>query len=365
MRSRVPFLAALVFTLAPWAVQTDNQVQTDTSQRYVVLDARTIGFTAGARRKNLQQQLDRVSATGYRLAYGDASQILVFEKTLSKYEYRVLGDSWEELRTAAADGFSAIPMSLSSGSKIRIVEKAVGNSELHDYRLLDRLRSKTLQNALNEAATKGYELTAISPDSRTVLMERRMADAIPILNRYLVLATDARNMQKKINEGVETGYAVTTAVGGEELTIVMEKTANAPEYLLLAQHDTDSLEKEIKAAALRCFRPITRTLLFTKHRGDGGFLILLPGTILLPTITNRGVGPIFPVLARRGSQEREGLIIVMKKTPQCEAFEYKVIGTQRVRTFKKELAQVAVEGFEIIGVTFSGEQVALLRRPRG
>lgn len=38
----------------------------------------------------------------------------------------------------------------------------------------------------------------------------------------------------------------------------------------------------------------------------------------------------------------------MEKTPRSEAFEYKIVGTHRLGTFKKELSQAADEGFEII-----------------
>lgn len=308
-----------------------NQLQIDASQHYLVLST--------FRTKTLQRELDQASAVGYRVTYGDASHdILVMEKTPDRYQYRVLQGLKDEFKAAVADGFCVIPTTFSSDmykARAIIMEKPVGATQVHDYLLLDTVRTKTLQKELNEAAGKGYELAAISSyGANNALMEKHSARAMPVTDRYLLLATHRTStMQKEINEAIAKGYVVTAGSGGDELMIIMEKAAKAPEYLLLATTRTTTLEKEINEAAARSFRPLPRTLVaITRQRSMFGFA---------PDET----------------------AILMEKVAQSEAFTYKIIGTTRVGTFKKELAQAAAEGFEMIGFTLSySEQLGLLRR---
>ncbi len=311
----------------------DKPLAIDTSQRYLVLDT--------IRVKTLQGELDQASAAGYRVAFGDASHnILILEKGLDRYQYRVLQGLKDEFKTAVADAFCAVPNSFSSDymkARALIMEKPVGTSKIHDYLLLDTVRTKTLQKELNEGAMKGYELAAISTyGAKNVLMEKTSPDAPPATDRYLLLATTRTStMQKELNEAVARGYEVIAGSGGDEVLIIMEKAAKPSEYLLLATARTTTLEKEINEAAARGFRPLPRTLLGITRKHS------MLGMNLTPDET----------------------VVIMEKVAQPEFFVYKIIGTSRVGTFKKELAEAAGEGFQMIGFTLTfTEQVGLLRR---
>ncbi|HVO79690.1 MAG TPA: hypothetical protein VMT28_03105 [Terriglobales bacterium] len=331
MKSTSVFLAAILCALPLYSAQNEKPIQTDNSQRYLVLDT--------VRTKTLQRELEEASATGYRVAYGDPSHnILILEKTPEKYQYRVLQGLKDEFKAAVAEGFCAVPATFSSDymkARALIMERPAGASKVHDYVLLDTVRTKTLQKELNEAAAKGYELAAMSSyGANNILMEKLSPEAPAAPDRYLLLATTRTStMQKEINDAVAKGYAVAAGSGGEEILLIMERTAKAPEYLLLATVRMTTLEKEINEAATRGFRPLPRTLLAISR--ENSMFSLTPDEIS----------------------------IIMEKIAQPDAFTYKIIGTSRVGTFKKELAQAASEGFEMIGFTLSyHEQVGLLRR---
>lgn len=334
MKARIALLTLLLCVVPLLGRADEKPLPIDTSQRYLVLDT--------FRAKTLQRELDQSSAAGYRVAYGDPSHnIVILEKTSDKYEYRVLQGLKDDFKTAVADAFCAVPTSFSSDymkARALIMEKPAGAAKVHDYLLLDTVRTKTLQKELNEAAAKGYELAAISSyGANNVLMEKRSPDAPSAPDRYLLLATTrSSTMQKEINEAIAKGYAVVAGSGGDELMIIMEKATKAPEYLLLATARSTTLEKEINEAAARGFRPLPRTLLAVTRRHS-----------------MLGMGGMTP----------DETSIIMERVAQPEAFTYKIIGTSRVGTLKKELAQAAADGFEMIGFTLSyNEQVGLLRR---
>lgn len=312
-----------------FSTEPQKQLQVDSSQRYLVLDTVKI--------KTLQQELNQASAAGYRVKYGDASKkLLVLEKSTEKYEYRVLDNLGDDFKAVVAQGFHAVPTTFSSDlGRAMIMEKSAGVSDVRDYVLLSTVRTGSLQKDLNQLAARGYELVAISTyGAHNVLMEKRLSDSPPAPERYLLLATTRTStMQREINDAVAKGYAVVAGSGGDELIIVMDKvTANAPEYLLLATSKTTTLEKEINQAAARGFHPLPRTLLAISRQ-----------------TSMFGLAP-------------DEVSIIMEKSSQPELFTYKIIGTNRVGTFQKELAQAAEKGFEMIDMTLSySEQVGLLR----
>lgn len=331
MRNKVAFLILLICVVPLINSEAQEQLQIDSSQRYFVLST--------IRVKTLQQELNRASAAGYRVAYGDASHnILVLEKTVGMYEYRVLNNLGDDFKAAVAQAFHVVPTTFSSRpGRAVIMEKAVGAADVSDYVLHSTVRTGSLQNDLNQSAARGYELVAISTyGANNVLMEKHSPDSPPVPARYLLLATTRTStMQREINESVAKGYAVVAGSGGEELIIIMEKvTSDAPEYLLLATSRSTTLEKEINHAAAQGFHPLPRTML-----------------AVWASKTN---------MFGRASDE---VSIIMEKGPKAQSYTYKIIGTSRVVTFKKELAQAADVGFEMIGMTLStSEQVGLLRR---
>ncbi len=331
MRAKHIWLAILFCTVAVFS-QEDKQFQMGTSQRYLVLDT--------VRTATLQRELDAASAAGYRIAFGDAAHgILILEKMPERYQYRVLQNIKKEFEPAVADAWGAVPATFSSDAfraSALIMEKPAGGAAKHDYLALETVRTKTLQKELNEATVKGYEFAAMSTyGPNSVLMEKRTPDAPGVPDRYLLLATKRTStMQKEINEAVGKGYAVAAGSGGGELMIIMEKAPKPPEYELQWAAKTTNLEKKINEAAARGFRPVPRTLLAIDKSDSLSFSLAVDETC-----------------------------VVMEKTAQPETFTYKIIGTSRASTFKKELAQAAAEGFELIGFTLSyHEQVGLLRR---
>ncbi len=312
--------------------QAPKQAQLDTSQRYLVLDT--------FKTSTLQRELDEAAAAGYRVVHGDTRHnILILEKTADRYQYRVLQNMKKDFDPAVADSWGAVPATFSSEAgkaAALIMEKPAQGAAKHDYLVLDTVRTKTLQKELNEAAAKGYEFIAMSTyGPNSALLEKRSADAPSVPDRYLLLATTRTStMQKEINDAVAKGYAIAAGSGGDELMVILEKSTAKPDYLLLATARSTTLEKEINEAAARGFRPLPRTLLALNKQHSFSLSLTANETC-----------------------------IVMEKVPQPENFTYRIIGTSRVGTFKKELAQAAAEGFELIGFTLTyTEQLALVRK---
>ncbi|PYX85629.1 MAG: hypothetical protein DMG70_03015 [Acidobacteria bacterium] len=154
--------------------------------------------------------------------------------------------------------------------------------------------------------------------AKSVLMEKRSPKPSVLLPTAGRLPPPpAPHMLKEINDAVSKGYAVAAGSGGDELIIIMEKATNAPDISSWLTSRSPSLEKEINAAGWGASSsPLPRALLaITRQTSMFGFA---------PDETSI-------------TREKE-------KDPQPAAVTYRIIGTTRVGTFKKELAQAAGEG---------------------
>ena len=332
MKFRFVLIAALLLVLPFATSNAQEPAPSNSSQRYLVLSTFKL--------KTLQKELDQATAAGYHVIFGDAShKILVLEKTTDKFEYRVVDDVKKDFNAAVADNFHVVPATFSlDKGRTMIMEKPAGATDTHDYELLDTVRTSTMQKELNEWAAKGYELCAMDTyGADFVLMEKTSPNAPPVPDRYLLLATEKTStMQKEIDAAVAKGFQIVSASGGKELIVILEKSAaSAPGYLLLATARSSTLEKEINENAAKGYQPLPRTLL----------AITKQNSFLSGFVPNE-------------------VVIIMEKVAAPPQFAYKIIGTSRVGTFEKELAQAAGERFDMIGMTLTySEQVALMQRP--
>ncbi len=132
-----------------------------------------------------------------------------------------------------------------------------------DYRLLATNKTSTMERELNEAARDGFVLvqamggnTEHGGEELVAVVERDNAVNHAEPYEYLVLATNRTGtMQNELNDAARRGFAFvaqtvfTTAFGGEEVVIIMERSlyAEAPvcEYQLLATSRTSTMQKEL------------------------------------------------------------------------------------------------------------------------
>ncbi len=132
-----------------------------------------------------------------------------------------------------------------------------------DYRLLATSRISTMERELNQAALDGFVLvqamggnTEQGGEELVAIVERDAALDDAATYEYLVLATNRTGtMQNELDDAARRGFAFvaqtvfTTAFGGEQVVIIMERSpyAEAPvcEYELLATSRTSTMQKEM------------------------------------------------------------------------------------------------------------------------
>ncbi len=144
---------------------------------------------------------------------------------------------------------------------------------------------------------------------------------------YRVLATSKTStMQKELQEAGAAGYRFVavmggeTAVGGNEVVVLMEKRGNDKttyEYRLLATSKTSTLQKELQEAA------------------DAGWAAV--GQTVFESLF--------------GGKETAGILERNPESPRGQRYEYKLLATSKTSTLQKELAQVAEQGYEAVGMT--------------
>ena len=144
---------------------------------------------------------------------------------------------------------------------------------------------------------------------------------------YKVLATSKTStMQKELQEAGAAGYRFVavmggeTAAGGKEVVVLMEKRGNDKttyEYRLLATSKTSTLQKELQEAADAGWSAVGQT--------------------------------VFESLF--GGKETAGILERNPESPRGQRYEYKLLATSRTSTLEKELALVAEQGYEAVGMT--------------
>lgn len=165
--------------------------------------------------------------------------------------------------------------------------------------------------------------------------------------QYKVLATlRTSTMEKELNEMADMGYRFQavmggeTAMGGSEVVSVMSKTADSkPQfaYKLLATTRTSTMQKELQDAADLGF----------EYRGQ---------TVFKSTFGGNEVVCIL---------ERD------KNLPAQRRFEYKLLATTKTSTLDKELNEVGIGGYTVLGMTVGKtalggkELVAITSKPAG
>jgi hypothetical protein len=163
---------------------------------------------------------------------------------------------------------------------------------------------------------------------------------------YRVLATTKTStMDRELNAAAEAGFRFQavmggeTAGGGQEVVVVMSRTAGAAArfgYKLLATSKTSSMQKELQAAADAGYEYRGQTVCNSAFGGDEVVCIL----------------------------ERD------KDAPPLRS-AYRLVATSKTSTLEKELQQAGAAGYEALGMTVGStalggkELVVIMRRTEG
>ena len=337
-------IALLILVPILAAQEETPESKPDFNRRYLVLST--------ARHSTLEKELKEAVAAGYQPIMGDAAyKILLLEKkpeSTPQREFIAVENLHRGLKDAAGEGFRVIPttVGIHEYSLAGVVEKAPGSRIHYEYLVLQPARTSSLQKDILEAAAQGYRPVAFAAAAgHAVVMERPAgltaqpkSESATSGPPYLLLATSrSSTLQNELNAAVDKGYHVLLGTGGREIFLLLEKReANSPvpEYLVVATARSGTLEEEINQAVQRGFRLLPRTMAAVQKKA--------------------------PLLGTYGF---ETTVVMEKVNAVTNAPKYLVIGTKRVNTFRKELAEAEQQGYEVLGMMLSyEEQVTILAK---
>ena len=152
-------------------------------------------------------------------------------------------------------------------------------------------------------------------------------------------------MQKEMQEAAAAGYRFAgvmggeTSFGGSEVVVVMSRNLEVTEavlydYRLLATNKTSTMQKELQEAGDSAYSFVGQTVFGSTFGGDEVVVIL-----------------------ERGDSESP-----------FDLYEYRLLGTKKTATMRKELNEAGAAGFVFVGFTVSSttfggtELVSILRR---
>jgi hypothetical protein len=152
--------------------------------------------------------------------------------------------------------------------------------------------------------------------------------------RYVLLATTRTNtMEKEISAAAEQGFRVIlgSPTSGSEMVILMEKLATPEDpfqYQLLATSRTSTMEKELNQAGDEGFRIIPQTMIAKKQIFGG-----------------------------------DEIVVVLERSPKSTLqYQYKFLATQRTSTMEKEILDAEEAGFVLVGICSRGEHMVIMER---
>ena len=248
----------------------------------------------------------------------------------------------EELDTAAAAGYRAVVGARTGSSEFAVLlEKVAQPPEVYEYRLLATTRTSTMQEELNDAAADGFHILSrvmMGGQSEIVVLLERPPGP-PLYSEYLLLATELTGtLHAELAQAAAQGWNLLGMVRAEEKVglsgehiVTLGRAADIPRvpgvasltelrerYLGLATRRTATMQKELAEAAKKGYRVVTAS----------------------PT----------------SGTELE--IIMEKQAEPADAFEYKLIATNRASTLQKELNEEARRGFRLLPQALVGKRGA-------
>ena len=243
----------------------------------------------------------------------------------------------EEINQAAAAGYRVLVGGRTGGGELSVLLGKVAQlPEVYEYVLLATQLTSTMQKELEDAAARGFRLlprTMMGGETEIVVVLEK-APGAPSPSQYLLLATKLTGtLQKEMKQATEQGYQVAGMVSRKEHMVILEKPAQRPEespsvsaaqsepdladrYLLLATEKTSTMQKELDKAAK------------AGHH----------------------------ILAGSPSSVSEIMMLLEKGAQPTNAYQYKLLATNKGSTLQKELNEVAAKGFRLRPETVTGKR---------
>lgn len=181
---RVLFVSFLITLLASTSW---SQVEVDPDQHYLLL--------AATRTSTMQEELNEAAALGFRVVVGSPTSsdemVLLLERVASPpdvYRYQLLATSntdtmQQELDDAASRGFRLLPSTMISKSSmwggdelVVVLERSPGEVLRYEYRLLATSRTATLQDEVTQSRAEGFAIHGLVSRGEHIVIMGRDAD---------------------------------------------------------------------------------------------------------------------------------------------------------------------------------------------
>ena len=331
MRRMLPFTVALTLVglVRLWGI--DGAAAQATDDRYRVISTKESKF---------QEELDRAAGAGYRLIAGDASvEIGIFERAADgkRRTYTFVRDVERFLKENklqpgfrfVAPAFYADEFRFSA-----IVEQLEGDTEPRDYRFVKTGGTGALRKRLEEGV-EGFGLVALAAGQpgAAALMEKR---AVP-RKATLIDSGTTDTLNKELRDAGRRGLCLIDSDGIRQAVYALHECSTdqpPPVYEVISTTKTETLERELNAAAARGLRIVPEGLVGIEKR-----VKLLGGSYTNETVA------------------------VLQQSASPSPVTYRVVGTVRVPTFAKELNAAAAEGFTLSAFAIGPkEMVAVLEK---
>jgi hypothetical protein len=150
---------------------------------------------ATERSSTMQKEIHAAAAEGYRVVFGSPSRegdemayfLKKSEDPLPPSHYLLLSTNrlktmQEELNEAASRGYRLNPRTVmwQDSELILLMELSPDEDSTFDYRVLGTHRTSTLMREVNEAAAYGYELVMTAPGNENVAIMVRVSGRSPV-----------------------------------------------------------------------------------------------------------------------------------------------------------------------------------------
>ena len=314
---RALVVVGVVLMLAPEIVVAQNE------SSYRVLNIRSGG---------MQKALDALTASSERILLADAGMgLLIAQKAEAPRTYFYVEDLERFITNKKIPaGFAFMPHTFSGNEEGRLralMEKTEGDERVRDYRFLKGGNSSALAKQIEPAFADGYGLVGVvaGGGDAAVVLERT---STPPRRWTVVGAAQTGTMQKELTAA--SGFRIANGSGDGEAVYGLVEAQSPTDYVVLSTMKSETLEKELNAAAEKGYRVVAGSVLGMQKRLFGK-----------PVAD----GETFVVMERR----TDGQPIV-----------YRVLGIRRASTLDRELAEAAAQGFAPAGLTVGFKETVLI-----
>ena len=269
-----------------------------------------------------QEELDRAANDGYRLVTGDASiEFGIFERAADgkRRSYTFVRDVDKFLKDKKLQpGFRFVAPAFfaDEGWFSGILEKVEGDELPREYQFVKARSTGALRTRL-EAGLETFTVVAVAAGTpgAAALLEKGDQPR----KATLIDSGTTGTIKKELEEAAARGFCVIDSEGIKQAVYALQECGQAqkPLYEVIATTKTETLERELNAAAGRGLRIVPESLIGIQKR------------LLL------------------GSAYNNETVAVLRQAADAAPVTYRVVGTMRLSTFAKELNAAAADGFTL------------------